>query len=139
MKRDKFGKYENSRCIRSSRYEIIIAFISLDGTWQVNRWMIEQDKVVLKEACINYRARFWCTRDDRLVDTLGTHFLPCAASRTFVPRILPTPLGYWACDIFLPRIIEFQRRDEGSLLHGETRPTLNVTVNERSIGKLSKG
>lgn len=95
MKRDKFGKYENSCCIRSSRYEIIIAFISLDGTWQVNRWMIEQDKVVLKEACINYRARFWCTRDDRLVDTLGTHFLPCAASRTFVPRIIPTPLGVW--------------------------------------------
>lgn len=45
----------------------------------------------------------------------------------------PSGIHAWR-RVFLPRIIEFQRRDEGAFVTlGETRPTLNES---RSIGKL---
>lgn len=125
-----------------SRFEIIIAFISVDGTWQINRMNGETRQGGIKRSMHKlYRARFWCTRDDRLVSLFFatrfdpidrySHFLPCAASPT--NYAYPSGIRAWR-RVFLPRIIEFQRRDEGAFVTlGETRPTLNES---RSIGKL---
>lgn len=81
-----------------SRFEIIIAFISVDGTWQINRMNGETRQGGIKRSMHKlYRARFWCTRDDRLVSLFFatrfdpidrySHFLPCAASRTHELRL----------------------------------------------------
>lgn len=77
----------------------------VDGTWQINRMNGETRQGGIKRSMHKlYRARFWCTRDDRLVSLFFatrfdpidrySHFLPCAASRTLVPRITLIPVGY---------------------------------------------
>lgn len=98
MKRDKFGyqfgKYENSRLLHS-RFEIIIAWMERD---RLIEWMCETRQGGIKRSMHKlYRARFWCTRDDRLVSLFFatrfdpidrySHFLPCAASRTHELRL----------------------------------------------------
>lgn len=105
--------------------------------------MVKQDKVVLKEACINYIghgfdaretiASYPCSSLHDSIQSIDTHIF------SLVPRVAHTNYAYpsgiraWR-RVFLPRIIEFQRRDEGAFVTlGETRPILNES---RSIGKL---
>lgn len=125
-----------------SRFEIIIAWMERD---RLIEWMVKQDKVVLKEACINYIghgfdaretiASYPCSSLHDSIQSIDTHIF------SLVPRVAHSShelrLSQWDTCVaarFLTPNNWIPTSGRGAFVTlGETRPTLNES---RSIGKL---